>query len=100
MSVDDTSTARARRLCGDWMKPTGDAHYRDVKREIQALLSEIERLRKIAAHVPPMVYLKAKEEAGYGSAVKTNCKHGVKHGQECRECKGDEYMEADPEGRH
>ena len=33
--------------------------------------AEIERLRKIAAHVPASVYIKAKETAGYGLSVRS-----------------------------
>jgi len=33
-------------------------------------VAEIERLRKIAAHVPGRVYIAAKEAAGYGERVR------------------------------
>jgi hypothetical protein len=46
-----------------------------VKLEAAAMLrqqhAEIERLRKIAAHVPASVYIKAKETAGYGLSVRS-----------------------------
>ena len=32
---------------------------------------EITKLRKIAAHVPAAIYIKAKEDAGFGVEVKT-----------------------------
>ena len=41
-------------------------------RMYSTLMSEIERLRKIAAHVPATIYIKAKEAAGYGNVVRTN----------------------------
>jgi len=38
--------------------------------ESQVKQEELSTLRKIAAHVPAMVYIKAKEAAGYGTAIK------------------------------
>lgn len=43
-----------------------------LRAELTAAREEIGRLRKIAAHVPGMVYIKAKENAGFGVEVKAN----------------------------
>ena len=40
--------------------------------------AEIWRLCKIAAHVPGSVYIKAKEDAGYGEAVRVKEERGEK----------------------
>jgi hypothetical protein len=50
--IMETPTQTARRLCGNWMHPTGDAHYRDVKTEIKKLHAERLLLAKIAAETP------------------------------------------------
>lgn len=45
--------------------------------------AEIERLRKIAAHVPAMVYLRAKEAAGFARSVRaTNGVDSSRGGQQ------------------
>lgn len=36
------------------------------------LIAENTRLRKIAAHVPARIYIKAKEDAGFGTAIVTD----------------------------
>ena len=43
-----------------------------IAKDIIVALVQLDKLRKIAAHIPPLVYLKAKEEAGYGESVKPN----------------------------
>lgn len=39
---------------------------------IAKLNEELKRLRRIAAHVPPRIYIEAKERAGFGTAVVTD----------------------------
>ncbi len=41
-----------------------------LQAEVARLTDENLRLRKIASHVPGLVYIKAKEAAGYGVEVK------------------------------
>lgn len=55
MSDKESLTAIARRICPNWMHPTGDAHYRDVKRELERATEELRRERD-----------KLKEEAFHG----------------------------------
>ncbi len=41
-----------------------------LMKERDALRAEVERLRKIAAHVPTREYIKAKEAAGFGTVIR------------------------------
>lgn len=41
-----------------------------IRSRLATAEGDVLRLRKIAAHVPAMVYIKAKEGAGYGAEVK------------------------------
>lgn len=47
-----------------------------LERELAAAKAECERLRKIAAHVPAMTYIAAKEAAGYGVKVRIDAMKG------------------------
>jgi len=51
-------------------------------REIERLRGELLKMRKIAAHVPGLTYIKAKEAAGYASHVVT------KSTGDCPDCVG------------
>jgi len=42
------------------------------QQQINSLKNENMRLRKIAAHVPPRIYIEAKESAGFGTAIVTD----------------------------
>jgi hypothetical protein len=61
----ESPTDTARRICPNWMSPTGDAHYRDVKAEIEKLHAERLMLAKLAAPSPqffnPLHVFRAKD---------------------------------------
>lgn len=71
---DDSIAYAIGRLDSAWLDELITRHKGDARKDspIEALRAENLRLRKIAAHVPAMVYIKAKEEAGYGVEVKAN----------------------------
>ena len=51
--MNETPTQIARRICPNWMSPTGDAHYRDVKNALEKQHAENELLRAaVTAAVP------------------------------------------------
>lgn len=52
---------------------------KDLIEQVGYLLDENHRLKRILAHVPARVALKAKEDAGYGDHITT--KHGGINGQ-------------------
>ena len=65
------------------------------------MADELEKLRKILAHVPARVALKAKEEAGYGVAVKCKARPSTGHPEvpteyRCRICGGLVHYDGTP----
>lgn len=71
--LGEDSIAYAINRIGDaWLDELIKRHKGDARKDstTEELRAENLRLRKIAAHVPAMVYIKAKEEAGYGVEVK------------------------------
>jgi hypothetical protein len=45
-------------------------HLEALKDALSETTISLTKLRRIAAHVPPLVWAKAKEEAGYGMPIK------------------------------
>lgn len=54
-----------------YLEGLGDKHKQSDACRIRELESENERLRKILAHVPGRIAIKAKEDAGFGVQIRT-----------------------------
>ncbi len=61
-----------------WLRRELADRLEAAEKQIAEKEAEIWRLRKIAAHVPGSVYIKAKEDAGYGEAVRVKEERGEK----------------------
>lgn len=57
-----------------WQEPVGNDKIRPYSNALcnaaEHAITELERLRRIAAHVPGRIYIQAKENAGFGAAVR------------------------------
>ena len=59
--------ASDNRYCDDQLISSDGVLWEDI----QFLLAENMKLRKIASHVPGKIYIEAKESAGFGDVIST-----------------------------
>lgn len=57
-------------------------------KRIEALEAENKRLRHIASHIDPRVYIAAKEKAGYGTEIKAALAQTAEPAKVCGTCRG------------